>query len=166
MGLRGCSQTAATTRDIRETEAQKTKTSSQTRTPMPGVLSPRFRSWPESLACLRMHARRAGATFTCWEMATGLFALRIRDDRTPGNGLIRRLVPVVPAQYYKWAKWTSIRDAFLFEWKSEQSLCTVPVFPFSIFDDISWRCELCTDEMRFLFFRETILKLQMSIFIH
>jgi len=64
----------------------KTKASSQTRTSMLGALSPRFRSWPESLACLRMHARRANAAFTCWEIATALFASRIRDDKTSENG--------------------------------------------------------------------------------
>lgn len=88
-------------------------------------------------------------------MVTGLFASRIRDDGTSGNELIRCLVPVIPAQYYKRAKWTSIRDAFLFEWKFEQLLCTA--FLFSFVDDISQQHKLSMDEIKFSFFRETIL---------
>lgn len=114
------------TRDIRGTEAQRLRHLRKYARRCPALF--RLVSGRKS-RCLRMHARRASAAFTCWEMATGLFASRIRDDRTPGNGLVRCLVPVVPAQYYKWAKWTSIRDAFLFEWKSEQLLCTLPAFP-------------------------------------
>lgn len=146
----------STTRDIRETGDTETKTSSQIRTLLLGAVLPRFRSWPESLAYLCMHASRASTAFTCWEIATGLFASRIHDDRTSGNELIRCLVSVIPAQYYKWAKWTSIRDAFLFEWKFEPVMYA---FLFSFFDDISQRYKLCMDEIKFLFFRETILKL-------
>lgn len=38
------------------------------------------------------------------------------------------------------------------------------MYSFSIFDNISQRYKLCTEEMQFSFFRETILKL--SIFIN
>lgn len=115
-------------RDIRETEAERLRhprKHARRCTALFRLVSGRGPKVSPACVCMR-DARVPSLRVEKWRLGYS----RIRDDRTPGNGLIRCLVPVVLAQYYKRAKWTSIRGAFLFEWKSEQLLCmySFPVF--------------------------------------